>query len=638
MVIVITGTSRPLFRQSDSRLQRDLEIQTRPDRKWLRLSNPRFQDSTRRTISDTLADWSDPRIPEPQKQTVLITVMKNHQHLTKLIQLLSSIDLRHVPVLVIDDEADQAGLNTQVRQGGQSTTYRQLLALRNCLPRHAFLQYTATPQAPLLINLIDALSPRFAEVLTPGPEYTGGRAMFVERPGLVRTIPTQEIPSQNNPLNGPPESLLEAMRLFFLGVAAGWILSEGRGNRSMLVHPSQLRTGHHQYYVWVMQVKENWAQTLSLDAHDPDREQLLRDFRDAYDDLRNTVDELPAFDVLAGSLLRAVRRTAVEEVNSSAGTTPSIDWSSLFSHILVGGQAMDRGFTVEGLTVTYMPRGTGVGNADTIQQRARFYGYKRAYLGYCRIYLEGGIHHAFRHYVDHEADIRERLIEHQASGQPLSEWKRAFFLNQSLRPTRQEVLQLDYMQGTISDTWYTPDAPHDSEEAVQSNREVVARFLGTLHFNDDDGDPRRTEPQKHKVASAVSLRRAYEDLLLRLRVTRPKDSQKFTGMLLQIGAYLEANPDAACTIYNMSAGRPRVRALVNDEVQQLFQGANYDNLPGGARVIVYPGDREIRASQRLTIQFHNLTLRGNGNEFADVPAIAVWVPSEMAADWLVQDT
>jgi len=107
-------------------------------------------------------------------------------------------------------------------------------------------------------------------------------------------------------------------------------------------------------------------------------------------------------------------------------------------------------------------------------------------------------------------------------------------------------------------------------------------------------------------------------------------------MLLQIGAYLESNPEAVCTLYNMSAGQPRVRALVNDEVQQLFQGANYDNLPGGGRVAIYPGDREIRATQGLTVQFHNLTARGN--EFANVPTIAVWVPSEMAVDWLVQDS
>ena len=60
----------------------------------------------------------------------------------------------------------------------------------------------------------------------------------------------------------------------------------------------------------------------------------------------------------------------VLEVNARP-TTPQPDWKNSYPWILVGGQAMDRGFTVEGLTVTYMPRDMGVGNADTIEQRAR---------------------------------------------------------------------------------------------------------------------------------------------------------------------------------------------------------------------------------------------------------------------------
>ena len=54
--------------------------------------------------------------------------------------------LRRTPALIIDDEGDQAGLNTQVNQGAESTTYSRLLALKATLPHHSYLQYTATPQ------------------------------------------------------------------------------------------------------------------------------------------------------------------------------------------------------------------------------------------------------------------------------------------------------------------------------------------------------------------------------------------------------------------------------------------------------------------------------------------------------------
>jgi len=100
---------------------------------------------------------------------------------------------------------------------------------------------------------------------------------------------------------------------------------------------------------------------------------------------------------------------------------------------------MDRGFTIEGLTVTYMPRGIGVGNADTVQQRARFFGYKRGYLGYCRVYLEQVTHRAFQRYVEYEEDMRVQLEDIRDSGRSLNDWKRALVLDNALRPCRQNV-------------------------------------------------------------------------------------------------------------------------------------------------------------------------------------------------------
>src|SRR4029078_8013377 len=118
-------------------------------------------------------------------------------------------------------------------------------------------------------------------------------------------------------------------------------------------------------------------------------------------------------------LPRVLRGTIVQEVNARGGATPQVNWRQGYAFVLVGGQAMDRGFTVEGLTVTYMPRDMGVGNADTIQQRARLSGSKRPYLGLGRVFLELGVFQAFQFYVAHERDIRERLLAHRDSGAPL---------------------------------------------------------------------------------------------------------------------------------------------------------------------------------------------------------------------------
>lgn len=638
MVIVITGISNPLLDQSTRRLEQDLRLQD--NRKWRLFRNPKVDD--RQSIADVLAAWRDQRLPDHRRKTVLITVLKSTTNLRNLNRVLQQLDLGTTPVLVIDDEADQAGLNTRAAQGTQSTTYQRLVTLRQNLPHHAYLQYTATPQAPLLINIIDVLSPRFAELLTPGDDYVGGETFFEQHPNLVRVIPAAEIPSRTNSLQDVPTSLLVALRLFFLGVAAGFASGDdqqrGRRNRSMLVHPSRETTGHSQFFHWITQVRQQWLTMLSLPVDDPERIAFIEGFRPEYKDLRATTTDLPDFDTLARELEYSIRQTMLLEVNARP-TTPQPDWRDSYPWILVGGQAMDRGFTVEGLTVTYMPRDMGVGNADTIEQRARFFGYKRRYLGLCRVFLEISVRDAFQFYVQHERDIRNRLQRHRDKGRPLIEWRRAFFLDNGLRPTRRQVLDLDYRQDTVSDDWFWPKVPHGTSELLAANRNTVADFIRQHNWVDAPGDGRRTPEQIHLVTEDVPLRHAYEDLLIPLRLTEERDSQIFTGLLLQVEAYLENHADATCTVYQMSKGRSRMRSVNDDqEIPTLFQGANYAD--AAHKDMVYPGDERERAIQGVTIQIHTLQVRqkDRGPLIADnVPTVAVWIPQSMAQEWLVQE-
>ena len=354
IVIVVAGISNPLLDQSYGRLRRDLRLdEPERERRWFQFKNPGTDDAIVQTIRNVLADWRDPDTPENYKKTILITVLKNHHRLQSLTALIEAVGTDDMPVLIIDDEADQASLNNEVAQGQESTTYRRLTDLRDALPSHTYLQYTATPQAPLLLSIIDSLSPNFVQVLDPGDEYVGGHDFFDDNQTYVRLIPPQDVPVNANPLNEPPESLLEALRVFMVGVTAGISESSNKGNRSMLVHPSHRTAQHQEFYNWVRDIFEEWKRILNLPDDDPDKQELIAEFNDAHADLAATVGaNLPAFEELVPKFRFAFRATRVLEVNARAGRTPPVDWRSTYGWILVGGQAMDRGFTVEGLTVT----------------------------------------------------------------------------------------------------------------------------------------------------------------------------------------------------------------------------------------------------------------------------------------------
>jgi hypothetical protein len=642
LVIVIGGSNIQLVTQSTERLEQDLRWQDRSDHQWQHVSSKTLSTTDQTAIRDALADWRDSMVPPSQLKTVLITIMKHHGHLAKVIDALKEIDLTGVPALVIDDEADQASLNARVKQSEESTTYQRLRELRACLPSHSFLQYTATPQAPLLINIIDTLSPHFAEVLTPGREYVGGADFFLFDSPYVEIIPDSALGTKDEPLTEPPESLLFAMQTFFLGVAAGYELEHGHGSRSMIVHPSQQVEGHRIYSGWVNQTRNLWQQLLKDDASTADHEDLIESFRKAYQDLERTASDLPSFETLVARLPYAVRSTRVETVNASRGTTPQVKWQATYAHIIIGGQVMDRGFTVEGLTVSYMPRPIGVGNADTVQQRARFFGYKRRYLGYCRVFLSNSSRDAYMRYVDHEEHMRQSLIAHRESGRPLHDWKRVFRLDKKLKPTRDAVLDLEYMRGSFGEGWIAPYAPHLPPEAIPDNRDVANQFLARLSLMPDLGSNRRNDATKHLWSPNVPLQPVVDELLEKLRFGLLEDSQRFAALQILLDAIVKKSKDAVCAVYYMSRGGDdqtfmRKRSLDNrGRIKNLFQGPV--PVEAANRGSIYPGDREIGPDNIVRIQVHHLNIHDEDDALLaeDVTAVAVCVPEELARELLVQ--
>lgn len=642
MVILIAGISNLLLEQSTRRLRRDLGLDDRNrPRAWAAFMNPTSDDGTTvQAIRDELEAWRNAAIPPMFRRTVLITVLKHHGRLQALTELLAQFDMHEVPVLIIDDEADQASLNIEIGQGSESTTYRRLMALRSTVPKHTYLQYTATPQAPLLVSIVDSLSPDFVWILDPGEAYVGGREFFDEGHTYVRYIPDSEVPLPSQPLSGPPDTLLAALRLFMVGVTSHIMVSGNVGNRSMLVHPSHRTAQHEEFFHWVRNIIDTWKEIVLLPDTDPDNQALREDFRLAYEDLSDTVgDVLQPFEEVMQWLSVAFALTRVMEVNAREGVTRSVNWSDAHAWILVGGQAMDRGFTVQDLTVTYMPRGIGTGNADTVQQRARFFGYKRPYLGYCRLFLEGGTIDAYVDYVEHEEYMREELRRWQSTGRPLNEWKRAFVLAATLRPCRNQVLEFDYMRGGLGSGWTFPRIVYPSDELVEANLAVVRRFCEGQAWEENVGDERRTDVQRHLVAGGVPLRDVLEELLVDVRVSGSIDSRNNMGLLLQLSRALDDAADEACTVYRMSGGQARERSVDSHGAiaSELFQGAAPVR-PAELQGTIYPGDRKIRETDRVTVQIHMLH-RKEGSTVVEspIPVVAVWVPPRLQRPWLIQD-
>ncbi len=650
VVILIAGTIDNLKSQSEDRLKQDLAITDEPGQPWVLIDNPAIQNSGFEALKLQLSRWRSPSVSQRKKKTILITVLKQHQRLANLVECLRhhSINLHGVPCLVIDDEADQASLNNcaaknqKTNQNNLSANYREVTNLKAVLPHHTYIQYTATPQAPLLIALADILSPDFAETLTPGQGYVGGETLFANHSPYAKVIPPGEATATAASHPTAPPALMDALRTFLLG-ACTHALAEQNSNRAMMVHPSQQTAPHTQYLDWIRTPIREWKSRLSVPVL---RADLQAQFVGTHADLQRTVgDALPGLDALFSKMDEVLDTVMVREVNSTGKGAAPIRWGDNEYWILVGGQKLDRGYTVKGLTVTYMPRPLGVGNADNIQQRARFYGYKAGYLGYCRVYVRDEVRAAFEAYVEHESFIRSEL--EAMRGQPLKEWKRKFILANRLQPTRRSVMGIMLDEVAAAD-WLHPKAAYVNRVAVTANRKVFETFVGHLRNNFEEllaheADPdryldKRKDSPRNKLFEAVPLAQAYAQLLEAVQLSTSEDATEGTAMLVVLGRLLAQNPDETCDVFLIGDLQPQNRSLRKQSINQVFSGKS-PNTPDRA-ILKYCGDRDLHTEERVSIHLRYFQFIKSeileSDASLDVPWFALHIPDNLKKRILLQ--
>lgn len=634
LIVILAGTIKNLFEQSTDRLRRDLGVGE--GRGWRLFTSDDLKNSTAtEQVAGYLGDWMEEG-PWVQRETVVITVLKHQNHLDRVADLLELLSkrgvLRELGAIVIDDEADQAGLNTLVGRGDESATYRRILRLRRALPQHTYLQYTATPQAILLISLLDRLSPSFVQILTPGGSYTGGKRFFTSELELVREIPDQDLQLLDDLSEHPPRSLVEALQTFLLVAAIG-AMDEDVEHRSMMVHPHRLTAYHAHCTAQIRVLLDRWSAEMSLPDDHPDRLSLDASFKRCYDDLRSTSEEMPDWDVVRQAAAYVVSKVAVHELNSRArrGSTAAVDWDHERFTVLVGGQKLDRGYTVRGLAVTYMPRSRGVGNVDTIQQRARWFGYKEDYLGLCRVHLRSDVVRVYTTYIEHEESVRKELARVVRARGSIRDWRRAFFLDRGLRPTRTSVIGRRLLRGGRS-PWTVTETPPRTADAVLHNQRIIDAVQSGLR-----GPGLRpinpTEKWKHRVLEGVPLARAMESILVEWSVSDRIDSARLSAVNLQFGRLLETHPDSTLSVFIM---RPHLVAAGGSKRNCSADGT-IDNVLEGRRSN-YPGDRRVCGPEEIVLQLHSVRMvTGDGRELGrNVPVLAVHVPAAVSKDWLAE--
>jgi hypothetical protein len=625
IIIVIAGTTTSLVDQTFNRIAEDLQTNIQNEVSWKTYKNPSFKNK-----EEIKADLEPGLLNN--NPVLLITVMKNSTHLKNLIDLFSQNDVKsfNLKALIIDDEADQASLNTKASkkiESEVSTIYNRIRTLKSVLVNHSYVQYTATPQAPLFISILDILSPEFVHILKPGPDYTGGKSFFARNQNSsyphISEIPDNEVYTKKHTFSKIPKSLVEAVMFYYLTVTIGALTGEnaGKHNRTMMVHPSQFQNIHSVYERWLNQLKKRLLEELELKKTDPDRINLENAFRRIYSEIKWDNQFDLNFEKILEYLSYIIKATPIFLSNSSVKN--SINFRKYYSMILVGGQVLDRGFTVEGLNVTYMPRGIGIGNADTLQQRCRFFGYKKKYLDFCKIYLPRQSVRAYIDYVTHEEDLRNKLERIKSENKSLKELKRLFILSPDLNITRKNVISDDIQRYRLKG-WRSIQYldPNNSFNNFIINEFIKDQYFENIHVDNSNF----TDSQKHEITT-LKVVDIINNLLLSLQYIDPSNSLFVNHFISLLSFQLENNPDQLIRIINMSKGNKRLRSIDDkNKIKNILQGANLKTN--------YPGDRFIYSEDLITIQIHNIIIKESGENFR---TLAIHFPDNLGQDIISLD-
>jgi hypothetical protein len=450
LIILLTGTMENLRRQTQERL--DAGFVGMDSSGWLarerrtneigvgeidrRRMGVVFTSRTR-DFNTNLVNQLNLRIRD-MAEPILLVVKKNKRILENLENWLRSYnagqrDVIATPMLLIDDEADNASVNTNPATQNPTAINERIRSLLQLFTRTSYVGFTATPFANIFIDPDsddemrgNDLFPRdFIYALEAPSNYTGARAIFGDEPRIncLREIEDASpfFPAAHRStfeVEALPPSLLEALRTFILVNAIRDLRSEGATHRSMLVNVSRFTNVQDQVAelldLELRQIQQDVRNYSRLPVEDAIRNRNLFLLRETWEgEFR---DSGPEWLDIQGALVDAALPIVVRSVNQRTGAA-SLDFAANrqtgLRVVAVGGNSLSRGLTLEGLCISYFFRNTQM--YDTLLQMGRWFGYRDGYVDLCRVWLTDEAIHWYSHIANAADELREEIRRMRAA-------------------------------------------------------------------------------------------------------------------------------------------------------------------------------------------------------------------------------
>lgn len=439
----------------------------------------------------------------------------------------------HLPLLLIDDEADHASVDTGVQifdEAGIADADHQPTAINSSIrkvlhsfSRSAYVGYTATPFANIFIHERGATADEGPDLFPSafivnlaapsnyvGPAKVFGRATSTGRDEglpLVRHVDDHTTADSTGGWmprahrnghvpphvgdHGLPSSLGEALDAFLLACTIRQLRSQGAKHSSMLVHVTRFnsvqRVVHEQISTYIRGVRQKLFRKIG-------QEELIDRLHGLW--LRDTLPTMqriaemngqdaapfvPTWEQVAAALPGAVADVEIRMINGTA--KDALDYAensaSGLKVIAIGGDKLARGLTLEGLCVSYFLRASKM--YDTLMQMGRWFGYRPGYLDLCRLYTTEELTRWFGHITDAAEELRGEFEIMAASGATPRDYglrvqsHPVLMVTSRLKMRSAKNLMLSF-SGQLMETV----ALFDDSRVLQQNLGALKNLIGTL--------------------------------------------------------------------------------------------------------------------------------------------------------------
>jgi hypothetical protein len=430
-----------------------------------------------------------------------IVSTKNSSLLRTLIENFQKGKVRNLTSLIIDDEADQASLNTRARiaDGKRSAINDRIAELRGFFDKNTYLQVTATPQALFLQTPGHDFRPKFTVLSNPGSDYVGGEDFFGDGSSLVREFDLNDITTlapgpQPTPVLEIPSSLIRALDTFMIGATFKRTM-EADQNCAFLCHVSTRKDDHKHIVDLLRKYKEDLA--IGVKAG---KRSVTNRLKAAYDDLAQTHEGLRGkkFEDLIEAIGFFSPGITVKLVNGE--TDEDVAVKSPYN-LFVGGNKLGRGVTIKNLLVSYYGRNPKRPQADTVLQHARMYGYRRKDIGLLRLFLPQELHTVFTAINRMERSLRDLIAR-----KPTEEF-RGIYVEGELNATRRNILAPGSIGVYSGGSIYNP-AQVMRDDSVKTATDKIDKLLAS--YRDDDHVETSIEDMQALIALTMPDQRASE--------------------------------------------------------------------------------------------------------------------------------